>query len=180
MAKGKNKWMIVVFIAVAVIIAAGAIYYYFFRVSDPNKNNEPVPPGSPTPKWVPEYFPLNLGMYGTKIKALQAALGITQDGKFGPQTNAAILAKGYSVPLSQNDYNAIINSKGGSAAQNIPGAYANFDGVAVYYVSNLSLYKKFNKGQWIGNVTDEDPTDSSYWIIDGVYKVAKASVTNKG
>lgn len=173
----KQKW----FIGTAITALAALIIWYLWpsSVQDPNKSNTPVPPGSPTPKWMPEVFPLNIGMFGTKIKTLQNALGITADGKFGPQTNSAITSIGYSVPLSQADYNSIIASNGGSAAQNIPGAYANFDGVSVYYISDSSLYKKFNKGQWIGKISGEDIQDDNYWDIDGLYKVYKNSIYQK-
>lgn len=116
MAMNKKYWKW--FIVIAVIVIA-AILIYVFRcklfpalascVPDPNLTNTPIPPGSPTPKWVPETFPLNVGMYGPKIKALQTVLGISADGKFGPQTNAAIIAKGKAVPLTQAGYDDIIN-----------------------------------------------------------------------
>lgn len=117
---------IIIFIVVAVVIIA-AVLVYVFRcklfpalgscVQDPNKNNTPIPPGSPTPKWVPEKPPYNVGMFGPKIKALQTALGISADGQFGQQTKAAVIAKGKVVPLSEVDYNILVNpnaSGGGS------------------------------------------------------------------
>lgn len=118
-------WLLVI----AVIAIVAAIIIYLFRcdifknlnscVQDPNKNNTPVPPGSPTTKWVPEQFPLNLGMFGPKIKALQQALEfaeVDQDGKFGNiKTKPAVIAKGYSVPLSEADYNKIIGASTGTS-----------------------------------------------------------------
>ena len=111
----KKYWILILIAA----ITLAAILAYVFRcklfpalascVEDPNKNNTPVPPGSPTPKWIPEVPPYNVGMFGPKIKALQTALGISADGKFGQQTKAAVIAKGKSVPLSTTDYNDIIN-----------------------------------------------------------------------
>lgn len=104
-----------IFIAAFVVVVGGVILYFVFRdppVEDPNKNGTPVPPGSPSTKWIPEYFPLNLSMFGDKIRALQKALGFTGtaiDGKLGTNTRDAIIAKGYAFPLSQTDYNKIIN-----------------------------------------------------------------------
>lgn len=186
----KQKWIWALVIAIVLIIVLVIWYFWPTSVKDPNQNNTPVPSGSPTPKWVPETFPLNIGMFGPKIKELQKALGFPaktlipggkyQDGYFGSvYTQPAIIAKGYSVPLSLADYNSIITSNGGSAAQNIAGAYAKFDGVAVYYISDSSLYKKFNKDQWIGKISGEDIQDDNYWDIDGLYKVYKNSIYQK-
>ena len=145
-------------LAVAALVIG--ILIYFFRcdifknlgscVEDPNETNVPVPPGSPTPRWVPETFPLNIGMFGPKIKALQKALGFQdidkdkpkyQDGRFGTrETLPAIQAKGYNVPLSETDYQKIVNpavTGGGSnfqavktglgtAAQNFSGGVRAF------------------------------------------------------
>jgi len=56
-----------------------------------------------------ESFPLAIGMKGDKIKALQVKLGVTPTtGYFGNKTNAAIQSKGYSVPLSEGNYNKIM------------------------------------------------------------------------
>lgn len=123
-----NKKYIKWFIVIAVIVIA-AILIYVFRcklfpslfscVDDPNKNNTPVPQGSPTTTWVKESFPLNVGMFGPKIKALQKALGFQdtnknapnfQDGYFGSaETKPAVIAKGKSVPLTQTAYDDILN-----------------------------------------------------------------------
>lgn len=147
-------------IAVAAIVIGILIYIFrcdIFKnlsscVEDPNESNTPVPPGSPTPKWVPEVPPYNIGMFGPKIKALQKALGFStadQDGKLGPQTASAITAKGKSMPLSETDYNAIVNpaaTGGGTNFQQVKSALGstgtNFSGgvIGPMYGPN-ELYK---------------------------------------
>ena len=58
---------------------------------------------------VSESFPLSVGMTGEKIKALQVKLGVSPTtGYFGNKTNAAVQAKGYTIPLSEANYNKIM------------------------------------------------------------------------
>lgn len=186
LSKKSLTWIFIV----AVIVIVGGIAIYIFRCSifknlsscvpDPNLSNTPVPQGSPTPKWIPETDPYNVGMYGPKIKALQAAMGFTGtdlDGKFGNDTKNAITGKGYAVPLSQSDYNTIVNTSGGSAGQNIKGAYAKYDNVIVRN-KDLSAHHTAKKGDWLGTVTGES-NDYSYWELDGTYYVIKNMVTIK-
>lgn len=142
------RWIIVI---AAVIVIGLAIWYYRTKVKDPNVNNEPVPAGSPTPKWVPESFPLNVGMYGTKIKTLQQKLGISDDGKFGTQTKSAVIAKGKQVPLSEADYNSIVNptaTGGGSnfqlLKQALAGGSTNFSGGISYLISGQNKNYRFD------------------------------------
>lgn len=177
--KLSRKTYTIIFIAVAVIIALAVILYFVFRdppIEDPNKTNTPVPAGSPTNKWVAESFPLTLSMYGSKIKVLQAALGFTGkalDGYLGTDTQSAILTKGYSLPLSQSDYNTIITSKGTGAAQNIKGAYAKYDNVVVRY-KNLDPKRTVSKDSYLGRVTGLDiVSGQEYWEIDGIEYVLK-------
>lgn len=55
-------------------------------------------------------FPLIIGSRGAKVKALQKALSIApQDGILGNQTKSFITAAGYSLPLSETNYNKIVN-----------------------------------------------------------------------
>ena len=148
-------------------------------VQDPNKTNTPVPSGSPTPKWVAESFRLNIGMFGPKIKALQTALGIAADGKFGSQTSGAITGAGYTVPLSQADYNAIVSPQSVTPpAVNPIGkiAYANKDGVSVFN-ANYSVYKTAANGDWIGTViANASGTSINFYTIVGGYLVATGNV----
>lgn len=165
------KW---IFLGVAAIIILAIILYFVFRnpVEDPNKTNTPVPPNSPTPKWVKESFPLNVGMYGPKIKAMQAVLGnITVDGKLGPQTKGAIESAGYSLPLSEPDYNKIF---GGTVIGKT--AYASSDGVSVYDV-NFKIYKTAAKDEWIGKISGTN--GNWYEVASGTYQVSKDLVYTK-
>lgn len=181
MAVNKKTAGIILIVVGALIVISGLLYFFRCRlfklascVQDPNDSNTPVPSGSPTTTWIPEKPPYNVGMFGSKIKALQTALGITADGKFGNQTKAAIIAKGYSVPLSQPDYNTIVNTSGGSASQNIKGAYAKYD-TTVFNKSDLSVNRKAKKDTWIGLVTGVD-SSNVYYELDGQYYVGKSSV----
>lgn len=60
-------------------------------------------------------FPYKKGCKSNDIKKVQECLGIGADGKLGPGTEKAIKAKGYSVPLSQSDYDKIMANCGGSS-----------------------------------------------------------------
>lgn len=191
----KKYWILILIGA----ITLAAILVYVFRcklfpalascVEDPNKNNTPVPPDSPTPKWVKESFPLNVGMFGPKIKALQKALGFQdtnknapnyQDGYFGTkETKPAVIALGYSVPLSQSDYNTIISTNGGSASSNIKGAYAKYDNMIIRDI-NLIEKRKANKDEWLGTVTGTLASNSNYYQLDGIDYVLKSFVYLKG
>jgi len=179
-----NKKYIIWFIVIAVVVIGG-ILIYIFRcklfpslsscVEDPNKNDTPVPPGSSSTTWIPETPPYNVGMFGPKIKALQSALGISADGKFGNQTKAAIISAGYAVPLSSADYDKIIAGKDTSNPIGKT-VYAKFSGVKVYKADN-SVYKTATKDEYIGVISGEYAADPAYWLISsGLYHVNKTSV----
>lgn len=156
MIKFTRKTYFIIFAIVAAVIVIAVILYYIFRetpVKDPNEETPvpPVPPGSGTPKWVPESFPLNVGMFGSKTKKLQTALGISADGKFGTQTKASVIAKGKSVPLSQADYNIIVSPPaigGGTNFQQIKTALAggstNFNGGISYLKQGQNKTYRFD------------------------------------
>lgn len=121
----RTAWTVIIVVAIILLIAAVVIYLFrcsIFKnlascIEDPNDTNTPTPPGSPSTKWVPETPPYNLAMWGPKIKALQAVLGFTGtdvDGKLGPKTRDAIVAKGYAFPLSQADYDKIMGTTTGT------------------------------------------------------------------
>lgn len=61
-------------------------------------------------------FPLKQGCKSSDVTKVQECLGITADGQLGPKTASAIKAKGYSVPLSQSDYDKIVANCGGSGS----------------------------------------------------------------
>lgn len=170
----KQKWWIWALVIAIILIIVLVIWYFWPpSVPDPNKSNTPVPPGSPSPKWLPEVFPLNVGMFGTKIKALQNALGITADGKFGPQTQGAITSKGYLVPLDEASYNAIINPNLADVGKF---AYAKNDGTTVYK-PNYSVYKTYSKDDFIGKIIlNSSGTSPLNYTINGGYIVPVADV----
>lgn len=169
-----------IFVVAVILIIVLSIWFFSKKktVPDPNKTNTPLPPGATSPRWVPESFPLAIGMYGSKIQALQTALGITPDGKFGTQTNGAIVAKGYSVPLSQTDYNAIVGTSNGSSSAIGKFAYAAKDGVQVYNKSDYSVYATYNTGDFIGKIVANSPgTSDLNYTINGGFIVPVADVT---
>lgn len=188
MALTKTQYQYIFFTALF-IIAAIAIYLIFFNEADcdPNRNgydkkgkpntkclvpkpNEPVPSGTPGGNWKPEVPPYNIGMYGSKIKALQKVLKIIEDGKFGNQTKSAIIAKGYTVPLSEADYNKIVGTiatttttttttGGGKTIDDYKGqsVVAKYDNTPVRYIYDDKLFKTFKAGEWIGHLGDSLP-----------------------
>ncbi len=180
-------------IGISALLILVAIIVYVFRcdifsnlsscVADPNKKNEPVPAGSPSTSWLSESFPLNVGMFGTKIKALQSKLGITADGKFGPITKAAINKiihnnlVGYVVPLSQTDYDEIMGAvtygSGGSTSaktlKDYEGTFiktGNIDNVTVRYIADSAAFKTYGKNENIGTLGAA--IDDKYHRIFGV------------
>lgn len=159
MADSRKSLMWIFFSAIVAIVIGILIYIFrcdLFKnlgscVADPNDTNTPVPVGSLTPRWVPETFPLNIGMFGPKIKNLQKALGVQQDGKLGPQTSASLQAKGYNVPLSLVDYNKIVNpaaTGGGTNFQSVKNALGtagkNFTGGVTGYMAGSNEVYSFN------------------------------------
>lgn len=172
-----------IFVVVAVIIVAIALYFIFRNpgVDDPNESNTPVPPGSSSSSWIKEFFPLNVGMWGEQIKALQTALGITADGKFGNQTKAAVISKGYAVPLSLADYNKIVIASGGAPGTS-PGspigkeARAKSDITGVFIndsASNPTFLKFVGKDALAGIVSG---SSGDYYLLQGNLKVKQNEV----
>lgn len=171
----KKYWLLIVIAGIAII---SIVWYFITMVPDPNKSNTPVPDGSPTPKWIPEVFKLDVGMYGKKIKALQKKLGIADDGKFGNQTKASVIAAGKTVPLSEPDYNAIVNpaaSGGGANFQKLKAALGanaiNFSGGVKYPIQGQNKNYRFDfytNGRFFLNTID---------VSDNI---AKGSYTNGG
>ena len=175
------KWIIIVVVIIIII----AVAWYFISgagsVKNPNKTNTPLPAGTPASqsKWIPEAFPLNIGMYGTKIKALQSALGITADGKFGTQTSGAITSAAYTIPLSQTDYNAIVspgtNTNTGTSAIG-KFAYAAADGTTLYN-PNYSVNRTFSADEFVGKVVKNAAgTSADNYTINGGFIIPVADV----
>lgn len=177
MAVTKKGWK-VIFILIGIGVALILLYAYRDKlfgktIKDPNLNNEPVPQGSGNPKWVPEKFDLDLGMYGPMIAKMQKALGISDDGKFGNQTKSALQGKGYSVPLKKTDYDKIVKALTPSGENNVGKvAYAKIDGVKVYN-ADFSIYKTAKKDEWIGTV---EGVEGDFYKTSGNRRVAIGSV----
>jgi hypothetical protein len=68
-------------------------------------------------------FPYEKFCKSDKIKEIQKCLGLTADGKLGPGTEKALKAKGYSVPLTQSDYDKIMANCGGSSVTTTTTSY---------------------------------------------------------
>jgi len=123
-----------VILAVAILSAIlFAVWYLYFKEPDcdPNRNgydkkgnlnpkcrvNDPAltnaTPPSGVPKWIPDTtFPIKKGMFGSKVKAVQKALGFSakdQDGRFGNQTEGGVFAKFGTNDVSEVQYNSLVN-----------------------------------------------------------------------
>jgi hypothetical protein len=59
-------------------------------------------------------FPYKKGCQNSAISEVQDCLGLTPDGKFGPNTEAALVAKGYGTEITQDVYNKVKANCGGS------------------------------------------------------------------
>lgn len=145
-----------IFVGLGLLIAGLLVWYFFFRddecdpnrngytkkgkpsnkckAEDPKQSNTPPPAG--TPAWIDDNtFPLKKGMWGSKVMAVQKALGIIPaDGKFGSGTEAAVFAKFKENTVSKPNYDSLINpaAKGGgmnyeNLKKNLTGA-KNFSG----------------------------------------------------
>lgn len=194
MALSRNN--ITALIIAAIIIVVLLITVYLFRcsifkslsscVQPPDKANKPLPPTSPTSKWVPESFPLNVGMYGPKTKALQKAMGFQTtdpkgknyaDGYFGDvETKPAVIAKGYSVPLSMADYNKIVGTSGSGSSSGSGKTLSDYEGTfintgntintTVRYIADSSTFKTYGKNENIGTLGSD--LGNGYHRIFGV------------
>lgn len=169
MAAIKNKAVIWIIVILAIIIAA-ALIWYIISVIKSNRVAASAPKGKNTVKitkpssaspsktdWIPESFPLNVGMYGPYTQQLQAALGINQDGEFGTDTKAAVIAKGYNLPLSQDDYNTL------ALVGQLVYAYSN--GVIILNDDFTFNPAKVSEGDLLGKIISVN-NDSHNYLID--------------
>ena len=127
-----RKQLTYLFAALVILIGGSVIYYFFFRdecdpnnngftkkgklsdkctVKNPSSTNTAPPSGT---QWVSDTtFPIKKGSWGSRVKALQKAIGLStadQDGRFGGMTESALQAKtGKSEIPSQQEYDAIVN-----------------------------------------------------------------------
>lgn len=203
----------IIFILAFLLIAATLAWYFFLRFpgcdpanpgfdkrgkrTDKCKAKEPASSEvSPTgTQWVKESWPLQKGMYGDKILYLQQALKISADGKFGNNTEAAVLAKIGKKEVSEPDYNNIINPPAvgggqnyldlkknlGSSAKNFSGGvYVTFTGRNEVYAFDFYTNGRYvfrlakdgsnviKKGNYMqgGKLMNVDG-DTSGWIVKG-------------
>ena len=99
-------------------LAAGvlaAIFMYFYPGETPPEENvddddNVTPP--PSPYKTCDSFPYSKFCKNDNIRKVQECLGISADGKLGPKTEKAINDAGYSVPLSEGDFNKIMEKCG--------------------------------------------------------------------
>lgn len=154
----KNKrTLIYIFGGLAVLIAGASVWYFFLRDQcDPNRKgytkkgklSDKCFPPAQDPKtildtppvgctWISDdTFPLKRCMSGNKVKALQTALGISADGKFGTDTESAVNVKFKKNDVTEPEYNNLINppappATGGTNFTKLKtnlGTYTNFSG----------------------------------------------------
>jgi hypothetical protein len=177
LSKKAYKW---IFIIAFVAVVGGVALYFILRdepVEDPNKNNEPVPPGSSSAQWIPEDWPLRKGMFGPLIKAMQKKLGIGDDGKFGTITESSVKNKIGKTEVTEYDYKLLVPESKAVSGDIGKQARAKFDYTLVYFengpmdVNNIAATK--NLDQVVGLVTG---TRDNNFLIQGGLVVPKSKV----
>lgn len=110
--KKQHKGWLIAAIALPVLAGGYLLFKYFFPMGKKRDFANPPPGASPKPalQGSPSIFPLKKGSPKSDlVKQLQAALGVTADGLFGPQTQAALVAKtGKTAIASQAEFNSVI------------------------------------------------------------------------
>ena len=75
----------------------------------PNNESAPVANNNPSPAPSGANFPIKMGSKGSYVKSIQSAIGVTADGIFGSQTEAALVAKtGKNSVDNLDEYNALV------------------------------------------------------------------------
>lgn len=110
----RNKTVLVVGI-IAISTAAYLLFRYFKGKAKPDGKLPDAIPNSkaslPVESNSASDFPIKAGSNNALVKQLQAALGITADGAFGPKTQAALLAQTGKISItSQAEFNTIITT----------------------------------------------------------------------
>lgn len=169
----EKKTIIFIGVGSALLLAGGI--YAMTRTKIPKEEDVKVPepaPGSSAPA-INESFPMKKGMRGPKVATLQKALrdkfgsvNVMADGAFGEKTLAGVVNAGYTVPLTEQDYNRILEGVKKVSATNIGSSggiktgdtvYAKANGIAAYtkpvadlpYMkTNFKIYDKV--GVYIG------------------------------
>jgi len=169
----EKKTIIFIGVGSALLLAGGI--YAMTRTKIPKEEDVKVPepdPGSGAPA-NNESFPMKKGMRGSKVATLQKALrdkfgavNVVADGSFGEKTLQGVVNAGYTVPLTEQDYNRILEGVKKVNATNIGSSggiktgdtvYAKANGIAAYtkpvadlpYMkTNFKIYDKV--GVYIG------------------------------
>lgn len=167
-------------VLVPVAIAGVAIGIYFLtRAKTDNQTYVPVPSPAPTNGGTTVTITLDRnkilkrGVNGLETKELQKLLGVTADGIFAAQTEAALVAiKGVTfttlnqyaglVTINQNPVaigsKVMANLRAGTPIHN---AEIKADG-STY--SDYKIVKYIDYGQYVGTVKDLNPTKTWYMI----------------
>lgn len=77
-------------------------------------------------------FPYSKGCKSEDIRKVQECLGISADGKLGPNTETTLKNNGYSVPLTQADYDKIMEKCGKGDDEEVkqtPDTYSSAEGI---------------------------------------------------
>ena len=104
-----------------VVLAIGVIWYLTRKTSTkspvPVPNTDTPPAKVPAPAAASSLFPLKNGSNNSKVRELQTAIGVTADGAFGPQTEAALVSfSGLHQVDTQSELDAIKAQKKNAAA----------------------------------------------------------------
>lgn len=201
MAATKKQWipgvdnMVVILGGVGVAAAAA---YFIFKDKDikilGSGANEETPPELPaagntsgsTPKATTPAPALDKGKIlkkgstGPEVKELQKLLGITADGIFGAQTEAALKSKKGVIQITLNEYNKVLtinqnpykvgdtlmsNNKNGTPVRD---AYVAAD---KHYYTNNDIETTIDFGKEIGKIIAVGSSGNSYVVmIDGFLK----------
>ena len=79
----------------------------------------PVPDPNPVKYKFCSSLPFTKGCKNSKIRDIQNCIGAKVDGAYGPETEAALISKGYPTEITQEVYDKIIANCGKSAQDNV-------------------------------------------------------------
>jgi hypothetical protein len=162
--KTKNILWVVVPLAIAVI--AFGVWYWLTRpqyVS--NSNPGSLPTVAPTPP--SQTFPLQNGTSNAMVKTLQQALGVSVDGIFGPQTQAALSSQfGMTSVPDQATLTTIVTQSKQQAALQAPAQaiVTQFQGGSFDIMCDTDTYPAQVTEDSSGNIS---PTGSSFAMNAG-------------
>lgn len=199
-----NNW---VKLGIGLIVAGGVgtlIYLGIKKKADAKKANDPneqtkdpvpkgpfdlVKPPAPGPT---DSFPIKMSARGPNVLKVQTAIiNIFNDGSvgspdgvLGPRTKAAIEKLGYSLPLSEVDFKALVAGVKKTAPASTQtvinrNAHAKYDDISTYNVSNNNKARTYKKNDWILTVRGTGTDIGGPFYTDGIVKVSQANVNLK-